>query len=518
MNLTTGEWIPVVREDGRADKVSLSDIFSQGDRIRDLAVQPHERIALMRLLICIAQAALDGPKDHADWKQCLARLPDAGATYLKRWENAFELLGDGKRFLQVPNVVPTPTSANDLPLVSKLDIRLATGSTSTLFDNAGGQPRSFTPEQQSLMLLAFQSFSSAGTLSECFWSGHQTKKSGKTAPGLADRMVHTFLLDRTSLLRTIWLNLLSQEQLRGKQDWGVPVWEAMPRSEDDMSAVNNATLTYLGRLTPVSRSVRLMDDGVRMIWGSALAYPSNSEWRDSAATYYVVRGQNGDEERRLLKASVGRSLWRELWAVSVVARTGRELIGGPLAMENAAEMKGVDVFCGAVIYEGAKSTKLREIAESILHIPEPMFADKGQRLYREGVGCAEHWVRRLQRAVSACRRALKDELDAAAVRKRGVLVKSKAALHYWTAVEQEVPRLLDLVSDPTPLYPDDAAKAKWDATPWGRALARAARAAYDLACPHETPRQMKAYAEGLRALFKPDPAQPTDSENQEETE
>ena len=48
MNLTTGKWIPVVWADGKSDKVSLLDVFQRGEEIRDLAVRPHERIALMR--------------------------------------------------------------------------------------------------------------------------------------------------------------------------------------------------------------------------------------------------------------------------------------------------------------------------------------------------------------------------------------------------------------------------------------------------------------------------------------
>ena len=87
--------------------------------------------------------------------------------------------------------------------------------------------------------------------------------------------------------------------------------------------------------------------------------------------------------------------------------------------------------------------------------------------------------------------------------KRGLKVKMMAASHYWTAIEQQVPLLLALVKDPTPLYTENSSKENWSVTAWGQALARAARAAYELACPHATPRQLKAYALGLNALFKP---------------
>ena len=64
MNLTLDPWIPAVRADGTRDLFSLHALFAEAHTLRDLAVKPHERIALMRLLLCITQAALDGPADE----------------------------------------------------------------------------------------------------------------------------------------------------------------------------------------------------------------------------------------------------------------------------------------------------------------------------------------------------------------------------------------------------------------------------------------------------------------------
>ena len=68
MNLVTEPWIPIVTIGGKPDFASLMQIFTEGEKYADLSVRPHERVALIRLLICIAQAALDGPKDKDDWK------------------------------------------------------------------------------------------------------------------------------------------------------------------------------------------------------------------------------------------------------------------------------------------------------------------------------------------------------------------------------------------------------------------------------------------------------------------
>jgi len=97
MNLTTDAWIPIVWADGRPGTVSLCEAFERGHEIQDSTVRPHERIALMRLLVCIAQAALDGPEDYDDWKVCQPRIVPSALDYLQRWRHAFELFGGGQR-------------------------------------------------------------------------------------------------------------------------------------------------------------------------------------------------------------------------------------------------------------------------------------------------------------------------------------------------------------------------------------------------------------------------------------
>ena len=107
MNLTTEAWVPAVLRDGRPVTLSLCEVFERGHEIQDLAVRPHERIALMRLLICVAQAALDGPAHHDEWESCGPRIAPAALDYLKRWKHAFELLGNGQRFLQATDLKTT---------------------------------------------------------------------------------------------------------------------------------------------------------------------------------------------------------------------------------------------------------------------------------------------------------------------------------------------------------------------------------------------------------------------------
>ncbi|MDB4796883.1 type I-E CRISPR-associated protein Cse1/CasA, partial [bacterium] len=89
MNLIIDPWIPVLRDDGKRELCGLHDLFARAHEFRDLVVKPHERIALMRLLVCITQAALDGPVDEDEWEECLQLIQSRVSDYLKKWESSF---------------------------------------------------------------------------------------------------------------------------------------------------------------------------------------------------------------------------------------------------------------------------------------------------------------------------------------------------------------------------------------------------------------------------------------------
>jgi CRISPR system Cascade subunit CasA len=360
MNLTTDPWIPIVWAKGQPGTVSLCEAFTRGEDIRDLAVRPHERIAVMRLLVCIAQAALDGPADHDDWRMCRLKIAPAALDYLKRRHQAFELLGDGPRFLQVEGLKKPTTKDDDEESnsVSKLDLALATGNTSTLFDTGGGSDREFTREQLALMLLTYQCFSPGGTIGVALWNDKPTpgwKSYPKPAPGqskhapcLPGSMLHAVVCGVT-LSETVWLNLLSRDVIEsalGSDKWGEPIWEAMPTSPDDKSRIDNATGTYLGRLVPLSRVIRLEGDCRSLLLANALTYPPYPEAREPSATV-VVRKRNGVPTRATLGCSLDRAPWRELHSLTV-KRIGWETNGGPLTLQNVSFNQPFDLWVGGL--------------------------------------------------------------------------------------------------------------------------------------------------------------------------
>jgi CRISPR system Cascade subunit CasA len=508
MNITTDPWLPVVSSEGHSETVSLRDLFARAHEIRDLSLRPHERISVIRLLLCITHAALDGPANRKEWRGCRERIGPAAESYLDRTAQAFSLFGDSQRFLQVADLKPAKTKDDDSGTLSKLDFALATGNNATLFDHAGGDRRDFGAATLALNLLTFQCFSPGGTIGVGLWSGQPTLGWGRYpnpapgqsahAPCLPGSMLHTLLVG-SNLLETIYLNLLNRElisQALGENRWGRPVWEQMPASLSDQSAVENATVTYLGRLVPLSRAIRLDEDGCSLALANGLDYPAYMEgFREPASTIVV---KSSGEGRTTLGASLNRAPWRQLHALTV-RRFAQNSPGGPLALDNLNGDEEFDLWVGALV---ADQAKVLDTLESVFsNVPPALLDDSGQRIYQEGVKYSEDAANRLWKAVFVYHKQIGDSLDRPDAKSRRDLLQKAASTRFWTETEQSLRLLLALVKEPAEL----GLESNYAATRWGKAVLQAAHRAYRLACPRETSRQMQAFVAGLRQLTERKP-------------
>ncbi len=500
MNAVSDLWIPVVGNDGAARTVSLLGAFEHGHEIRDLAVRPHERVALMRLLLAVAHAALDGPADHDAWAGSRERLAEAAGRYLRHWVAAFELFGNGPRFLQVSDLVSAKANDTEGNAVSKLDLGLATGNNPTLFDNSGSGARTFPPARLALMLLTYQCYSPGGTIGVARWNGRPTlgwSSYPKPAPGqsshapcLPGSMLHAFPR-ASSLLATIQLNLLTRDEvteLPGIQGWGQPVWERMPNSAADEPAIANATTTYLGRLVPLSRAIRLHEDGESMLLANGLDYPSWPDAREPSASI-ITRPNKGKPERFVVSASLDKAPWRELGALTVKSISASSN-GGPLVLTHLDGNEPFDLWVGGMV---ADKAKVLDVVESVFHVPAAMHQAAGRECYEAGVQFATEVAWKLGRAVSAYHAALGDSLDRPEARDRRENLRAKAAFQFWTQAERSVSDLLATVA--AEARPAD--RPSWARSRWGRVILQAGHEAYSFACPRQTARQMEAYVKGL---------------------
>ncbi|MFJ2415288.1 type I-E CRISPR-associated protein Cse1/CasA [Streptomyces brevispora] len=103
-DLTAQPWIPVLRQDGNQDELSLRQVFEQAGSLRRLVGDlPTQEFALVRLLLALAHDALDGPRDAEGWGKLWA---DDGcfeplAAYLDEHRGRFDLLDSRTPFFQV---------------------------------------------------------------------------------------------------------------------------------------------------------------------------------------------------------------------------------------------------------------------------------------------------------------------------------------------------------------------------------------------------------------------------------
>ena len=473
-NLISDPWIPVRLADGSQRLLGLRDLFTQAPAIADLEAAPHERVSLMRLLVCLTQAALGAPEDDFRWPGFGSKLTTAVPAYLDRPDihPHFNLLGPGPRFLQVK----VPVREEPVP-ASKLMPQLATGNNPTPFDHSGGTERTFAPARLALALLTFQNFY------PLYGAGYKGK-----GPCADSNMAHALLHGR-NLEESILLNALDAETIADGfpgQGMGRPLWET---GSADVSAQTNATRSYLGRLVPRHRNLWFHDDGTAFdLSNESLQYPNYEEAREPSSTVVVVKKTSGDE-RRLLALRMGRSLWRDLHALTVLRASRHQTQQAPPALQSHLrqfEKEDVHLWVGGLVTD--LKAKILDTTESSFTVPHALFTDIGRAIYEQGVATAQIQSQQLYGAVKNYASSLKHESSP----------HESASRHFWNTLDQKSSLLLSLVADPARL---EGRPIQEPDSLWGQTVRQAAHSAYGATCQRLTPRQHKAYIEGLRVLY-----------------
>lgn len=479
-NLVEKPWIPVrwrtEADEQQPDLVSLADAFKRGTEIADLDCAPHERISLTRLLVCIVHASSGAPEDFEGWDGFSETVAEKAVAYLNRPEihPHFNLLGDGPRFLQ-----EAVSQTGDPVSASKLVPSLATGNNPTLLDHSGmNANRAFPAPFIALSLLAFQNFY------PLYGAGYMGR--GPCSDGNA---IHVQLQGGT-LLQTVLLNLLDQTTIEDSFPNGIgrPIWECPTDDELELS-----TRTYLGRMVPRHRSLRLTDNlSGFFLRKESLEYGGWEPYREPSSTIVI----NRKDERKLLGARLERGIWRDLHSLTALR------IGSQAASTNAdpppvflshwqqIEEGAVTLWTGALITDF--KAKILDAIESTFTVPHQLFSDAGHNIYQSGVEYAEKISQKLYGAIRAYGSGLMHENPPVAEGQR----------HYWHRLDQEHRTLIQLAGDPRARVGQPGFGETGADDHWTELVRKAALEAYRAVCPQTTPRQIQAHAKGIRILLR----------------
>ena len=308
-NLVDEPWIPIADH----GLVSLKEVFSN-TQYRSLGGNPVQKIALLKLLLAIAQAA-NTPDDDSTWQNLGADgLAHCCVEYLNQWHERFYLYGD-KPFLQMPEII----SAWIQPFGALLP-EVSTGNTTVLSQIQVQRP--LDDADKALLILSLMGFALGGKKTDnsvVLTHGYTQKRNdkgkpstGKPGPAMAHMgLLHSFLLGN-SLQQSLWLNLLTAQQIHQTniypQGVGKAPWEEMPAGEDCQNA-RQLKQSLMGRLIPLSRFCLLEQNGLH--YSEGIAHAGYKE----GMTDPSVAINNAGKEPKALWVYPEKRPWRELTAL-----------------------------------------------------------------------------------------------------------------------------------------------------------------------------------------------------------
>lgn len=327
-NLLDEPWIPIAD----VGLVSLKQVFANPS-YRGLGGNPVQKIALMKLLLAIAQAA-QTPADEQEWKTLGAEgLAQCCLAYLEQWRERFYLYGE-QPFLQMPAVEVlikkrTEKRLSAVKTAGKIIEIEFTGAPKCF--GAGFYPdlpsknntmlshtlfnREQSNAEQALFILTLMNFAFGGKRVESDMNSLAGSEMGNlysapAAPSLGGWVGQLHCFPVTGVLQVdIWANMLTHSHIdklnRWPQGLGVPPWECMPKTESDVVATKHKE-TYQACLLALSRFVLLKNAGIYYLDG--LQYPSIKEgWFEPSL---VLNGAG--KEISVKYADPEKRPWREL--------------------------------------------------------------------------------------------------------------------------------------------------------------------------------------------------------------
>lgn len=479
-NLIDEPWIPVA-DKGR---VSLRQVFTEPG-LRALGGNPVEKIALLKLLLAIAQAAAT-PDDEDAWRAMGADgLASRCIAYLEQWHDHFDLYGE-RPFLQVPAI-----AAAERKSYGAVQPEVATGNTTVL--NGGQLERVLTDAEKAVLLVCQMGFALGGKKTDnsvVLSTGYAGKRNdkgkpstGKPGPSVAHMgLLHTWL-QGGDLRQSLWLNVLTREKVEQSQRFpagvGTAPWEQMPAGEDDAIA-RALKQSLLGRLVPLCRFCLLAEDGFH--YSEGITHPG---YKEGVCDPTAAVNWSGKEPKALWVNPEKRP-WRELTAL--LGFLAQQQSAGFECMQLAA---GVDRACQNVEAFGIWSGGLRVSSNAGEQYASGTDDFVESSITLRSVALGDLWFAQLQTEMVALDELAKGLYGRVLGYFKAQLVDgadlaAQSTHLFWQLCERDFQSLLDHCEQG-----EANAKARVQLR---RRFASYAQQAYDRYCPKDTARQLDAWA------------------------
>ncbi|MDC0662560.1 type I-E CRISPR-associated protein Cse1/CasA [Marinobacter sp. SS21] len=479
-NLIDEPWIPVA-DHGR---VSLRQIFSNPE-YRSLGGNPVQKIALLKLLLAIAQAAAT-PKDETEWKALgVHGLAERCLGYLDKWYDRFYLYGD-KPFLQMPAI----RAAKVQPFGAVIP-EISIGNTTVLSHTQ--VQRVVDDAERALLLVGVMGFAfgGKGDNSVVLTSGYSGKTNAKgkksvSKPGVSlgtNGFTHSFLMG-ASLSETVWLNLMSTQQIEQMNIYpdgiGAAPWEQMPEGEDcPVARVLKRSL--IGRLVSLSYFCLLTDKGLHFSEGVAHYGYKDGFYDPSMAINY------SSNEPKALWVDPEKRPWRSLTAllnfIEQDFSQGFQCWQLYCGLDRAAEESGCfSVWTGGLSVSGGQTNKQfvsgrNDFVESQVWLHSDILGQSEFSQLKQEMGALDSLAKNLYGRVQGFFK--EQTVD-------GSKVAPQATQLFWQLCERDFQHLVDSCEQS-----NEAAEARQKLR---QRFASYVQQSYDKFCPHETARQLDAWA------------------------
>lgn len=476
-NLVEEPWIPVA-DFGLA---SLRQIFTDPS-LRALGGNPVLKIAITKLLLAISQAAFT-PKDEDEWREIGADgIAEKAINYLEEKKDLFWLYGE-KPFLQMVEI-----SKAGIQKYGAVQYYIATGNTTVL--NQSQVDKDLTDAEKAQLLISIMGFAPGGkkTDNSVVLSKDYTGKSndkgkpstGKPGPSLGFAGYLHNLLTGNNLRATIWLNIISQEQIADIPFFisgvGTPPWEQMPEGENCETA-NRLKNSYMGRLVSLNRFILLKNEGLH--YSEGISHPSHKE-----GGFDLTIAVDFSKDPKAIWVDPEKRPWRQLTSLlsffSVDQKNSldcRQLRFGVLRAKNA--IPEFSIWSGGINVSSNAGeqfvTGMNDFVESEITLYSKSLGEIWFQKLKEEMTILDDFSKSIYASTMGYFKKLKSD---------GKKTASLASNLYWQLCEQKFQDLINACDDATGRAPK---KLRYE-------FANFVNKAYNTYCPCDTARQLDAWA------------------------